>query len=142
MIRNKNILKLELGDWVQGCHEYVNGSRRLAPPMYVVGIWESGVYLEIDPEQGDPFEYDYKDIIPIDLTDDIFKVNGIWDNHPDWSAIEKVGYHISVMDKTDGSYDVAIITNDGRDDSVSCRFVHELQHFINLCGIDKQIKLR
>lgn len=142
-MEKKNKLHLEIGDWIQGCHKYQNGNSRLSPPMYVVGIWDSAVYLEIDPEQGDPFEYEYEDLVPIELTDEILALNGILQDETGcWEKVEKEGYFISFMQASNSTYDVYITTNDTIDDHVNCRYVHQLQHFINMSGIDKPIKLQ
>ncbi len=55
----------QLGDWVR---EYSSITGKESPAMYVVAMFKDVLYLEIDPEQGDPFEVDYEDVRPIPLT--------------------------------------------------------------------------
>lgn len=48
----------QIGDWV-----YERGiTGALSPAMYIVSMLKDTLYLEIDPEQGDPFEVDLEDI--------------------------------------------------------------------------------
>lgn len=125
---------LELGDWV--C-ESMADHKRVSPPMYVVGIWTNGVYLEIDPEQGDPFEADYKDIIPIKITDEILANN------------KALGKHIvnsgKVFITNYGNLYKATFLHFNHDMSQSqtafMRYVHELQHFYRQIDAGKEIKL-
>lgn len=109
-------IHLELGDWV---YERGEVSRKLSPPMYVVGIWENGVYLEIDGEQGDPFEADYKDIVPIPFEDvaDKCKVN-------------------TLVTKEYGCWHFW-----HKGTGIRFQYVHELQHLLRLVGINKEINL-
>lgn len=110
-------INLELGDWV--C-ERGKGSQRLSPAMYVVGIWDNGVYLELDTEQGDPFEAEYEEIAPIPLTDVIIAKN-------------RLNMHII---KEYGQYKFII-----RRSNIPVRFVHELQHLLRLFNLGKEIYL-
>lgn len=110
-------IHLELGDWV---YERGEVSRELSPAMYVVGIWDNGVYLELDTEQGDPFEADYKDIVPIPLTDDIIAKN-------------RLNMHII---KEYGQYKFIIHRS-----NIPVRFVHELQHLLRMFNMGKEIYL-
>lgn len=110
-------IHLELGDWV---YERGEVSRELSPAMYVVGIWDNGVYLELDTEQGDPFEADYRDIVPIPLTDDIIAKN-------------RLNMHII---KEYGQYKFIIHRS-----NIPVRFVHELQHLLRMFNMGKEIYL-
>lgn len=76
-----NIRDLSIGDWV--CAEQlcgVHSEPRLAPPMKVVGLGESWVNLEIDPEQGDPFEFEPSEIRGVPITTEVLEKNGFVDN--------------------------------------------------------------
>lgn len=61
-----DIRDLSIGDWV--CAEQlcgVHNEPRLTPPMKVVGVGDGAggwVNLMIDPEQGDPFEFEPHEI--------------------------------------------------------------------------------
>ena len=118
-------ISLELGDWV--C-ERSEASRQLSPPMYVVGIYEDVVYLRIDSEQGDPFEVDLKDVTPIPISRKMLEDNGLTGC---FGAYENNGR-------------IAIIFNNkenGCNQRIPIKYVHELQHFMRLHGIGKAIYL-
>lgn len=117
-------IHLEIGDWV--CERGI--SQRLSPPMYVVGIWKDVIYLEIDPEQGDPFEVDIKDIEPMSISRKIIDDNGL-------AGLFSVYAHKG---------DIAVIfknADKGSNQHIPIKYVHELQHFMRLHGIDKEIRL-
>ncbi len=113
----KVAIHLEIGDWVYQRSKSVN---RLSPPMYVVGLWDDGAYLEIDREQGDPFEAEYDEIEGIPLTKDIVEKNGL----QTFILVEYTQF-IFVCNR----------------ERFRVRYVHELQHIMRLCHIDIQIKL-
>lgn len=116
---------LELGDWV--C-EKSNASQRLSPPMYVVGIYEDTTYLRIDPEQGDPFEVDLKDIAPIPISGDMLEKNGLTE-------------HFCAFESKDGISLIFKNKEDGCNQHIPVKYVHELQHFMRLHGINKDVQL-
>lgn len=121
-------LHLELGDWVT-VKTGLKGEKQ-TQPMYVTGIFDSGVYLEFDARQGDPFECDCKDITPIPLTDEIIDINDI---RKDMYVYSEYG-RIVVSAKRENAKS-AIIKR--------CYplYVHELQHIMRLCGMTKQVIL-
>lgn len=136
--------ELSIGDWVQARETTLQGEERLTPPMRVVGIGETWAWLEIDPEQGDPFEYDIEDIRPVPLTVDILLANG-WDwDHPKklllffddesnrrWASVE-IWNDCSLRLELRTPYIgyKAVVNN-----------VHELQRALRLAGIEKEIEL-
>lgn len=65
-MRKLKLEELFLGMWVRQWHEIPG---KYSPPMKVVGIFGDGdMYLEIDKEQGDPFDGNLSDTValPID----------------------------------------------------------------------------
>ena len=124
---------------------------RLTPPMRVVGVGEACggyVYLEIDKEQGDPFEHSPKEIKGVPLSVDFLLKNDFVDNnlgqyycrvnnvktircgelHPNQWLItidEVVG---------DNEYETHAI-------NLKARYVHELQHLVNDCKLTKEFKI-
>lgn len=110
-------IHLELGDWV--C-ERSKATNRLSPAMYVVGIWDNGVYLELDTEQGDPFEAEYKEIEPIPLTDNIIIKNRLNTFVFKGYGQFKFFWHRS---------------------AIPVKYVHELQHLLRMFNIEKEIYL-
>lgn len=143
--------ELSIGDWVQVHSVALQGEERLTPPMRVVEIGETWVNLEIDPEQGDPFEEDIDDIRPIPLTADILKRNGfvhwICDRHKDMYMLHicsKPNIFIRIVffrrpknlvQIEFNQIDLGIAMN-----KINCG-VHELQHVMRMMGIDKNIIL-
>lgn len=131
------IEELSIGDWV--CAEQlcgVHNEPRLTPPMKVVGLGESWVNLEIDSEQGDPFEFEPCEIRGVTITPEILEKNGValvedYDENgglftcPAFSAI-----------KYGDSY-----TFEVPHARVRVEYVHQLQHAIRLAEIDKEIEL-
>ena len=67
--------ELCIGDWVQAHLVTIEGEERLSPPMYIVAISEDWVQTRVDPEQGDPDEYDIEDIRPIRITEAFMQFN-------------------------------------------------------------------
>lgn len=143
--------ELSIGDWVQAGTVVFQGEERLTPPMRVVGIGETWVNLEIDPEQGDPFEEDIKDIRPIPLTADILERN-CFENTS--SSPYRTDYRLVVSAETDQylfislfkkANRVQIVFGPGRVDatisfSKNCCYVHDLQHAMRMCGIEEKIQ--
>lgn len=140
--------ELAIGDWVCVAGPVINGEERHTPPMRVVGMGETWVYLEIDPEQGDPFDENIKDIRPVPLTADILLANG-WE----WEHPKRLSCDLNKDSKDDPLVHVirATIFNNGRFffdvhvPNISLRlyidYVHELQHALRLAGIEKEIEL-
>ncbi len=121
--------------------------------MRVVGIGETWVNLEIDPEQGDPFEEDIEDIRPIPLTADILEQNGFEKTS---ESPYRAEYQLEIDDKADLYLFITLFKKVNRVQiafdpigSVDSRItfgkkgcaVHDLQHAMRLVGIEKEIKL-
>lgn len=62
--------ELFLGAWVEPRSNGVP-----APDMQVVGLFSDVVYCEVDPEQGDPFEYTLKEVFPIRVVEKVLEGN-------------------------------------------------------------------
>ena len=138
--------EVAIGDWVCAAAPVINGEERLTPPMQVVAIGETWVHLLIDPDAGDPDEYDIEDIRPIPLTADM-----LWAN--EWRSFTEKRFILEIRDndgRTAASVD-AIIENDGviyirawmegHDLRLRTPYVHQLQHALRLAGIEKEIEL-
>lgn len=135
-----SVSDLSIGDWV--CAEPLCGVHReprLTPPMKVVSLGGSWVNLEIDPEQGDPFEFEPSEIRGVPITAEVLEKNGF--THDKWSKKiwryedeeSEVVYYI------EGSR-LEITTNDCKM-NITCKGVAELQHALRLTKTDKQITL-
>ncbi len=135
------IEELSIGDWVCGVHK----EPRLTPPMKVVGLGKSWVNLEIDPEQGDPFEFEPSEIRGIPITPEILEKNGFvrkdkyrFVNIDMLSTVEKYGnkyYDYHNIYKKGKEYRPIRVRTD------NVKYVHQLQHAIRLAGIDKEIEV-
>lgn len=152
-IRTLTAQELMLGDWVLSVT--CKGEAEDPKPRRIEGIGESVVLLR--PRAGVGMEpYGYEDIQPVPLTVEILERNGFMptgggDNS--WMlttpfGIPELRYHIYVGFKA-GYIDVfAAHPNTGswRKKNhtlleVCGMYVHELQHALRLCGIDKEIEL-
>lgn len=144
--------ELSVGDWVQVRSVALRGEERLSPPMRVSAIGEDWVNTMIDHEQGDPFEDDIKDIRPIPLTAGILEKNG-------FERISESPYVLEYRLCVDGKCESYLFVNfrlrtgmiqvcfdsAGTFPKIGFTkyemFVHDLQHALFMCGIDKDIIL-
>ena len=67
--KNLSLHDIHVGDWVQAWDDI---TKRYTPPERITAIFDDGtVYTEIDPEQGDPFEYDISEIDGLPITSEL-----------------------------------------------------------------------
>ena len=133
--------ELMLGDWVYGL--YPDGSR-YKPPFRIsaVDTYPSNKSPRIVTGGGYGFQEEH--LAPIPLTPEILEKNGL---KPD-AAEDAYAYRyqidgVSLVEcyaNTEGRYRGIFAFGDTRL-RISLRFVHELQHALRLCGIDKEIIL-
>lgn len=127
-----------IGDWVYDTHNRQNGR--------VQEIGSGMVMLNCN----DLYEFD--EIEPIPLTKDILEKNGFSHNeiwHNSYVDIEK--YHIDVQFGYGGKVDNIRIRENGKDSVIPSEktnlylahieYLHELQHAMKLCRIDKKFEL-
>jgi len=112
-----------IGDWVK--------------PKNVDSFFRVGL-IDADSvwDDSDTHEWDYDEIVGIPLTPEILEKNG-WEKYEDDD-----GFHDEdcvFIPQSDNSYGVCI--DKKRTFSGKISFVHELQHALRLCGIDKEIEL-
>ena len=136
-----SVSDLSVGDWV--CAEQlcgVHSEPRLTPPMRVVSLGggaEGWVNLEIDPEQGDPFEFEPSEIRGVPITAEVLEKNGF--THDKWSKKiwryedeePELVYYIE--------NGVLVITADDCKINMVCKSVAELQHALRLAKVRKEI---
>lgn len=144
--------ELSIGDWVCAVGTVINGEERLTPPMQVVRIGETWVCLLIDPEAGDPDEYDIKDIRPVPLTVDILLNNG-WNLRDTlygwtWRFEERLGNNfircsVDIQFTNDENTEIANVDawSFGHLIKIKAQFVHQLQHALRHADIEKEIEL-
>ena len=138
-----SVSDLSVGDWV--CAEQlcgVHSKPRLTPPMKVVGLGDGAggwVNLMIDPEQGDPFEFEPSEIRGVPITAEVLEKSGF--THDKWSKKiwryedeeSEVVYYIE-------GNKVEVTTDDCKINLV-CTSVAELQHALRLAKVGKEIVL-
>ena len=70
-MRNLRLEELFIGAWVRQWRKLPDG---LSCPMYVCGLFSNGkMYLDIDDNDGDPFDADVKDTCPIPMDEHIMR---------------------------------------------------------------------
>ena len=140
-----SVSDLSIGDWV--CAESlcgVHSEPRLTPPMRVVGLEEAWVNLEIDPEQGYPFEFDPSEIRGIPITAGVLEKNELEyiDDGNDAVIFLCCDTFWARLCVGDTFWQVGIHSED-RLDAVVCniKHIHELQHALRLAKVGKEIVL-
>lgn len=134
--------ELMIGDWVH-CAKL-----DYAPENYVANMQVKQLYVA-DLDTYSFKELKYEEIEPIPLTSEILNKNGFEtngkaiyaaycpeDKHANLEISEHYYYD---NEKTDGGFYWTI--NCCEYDIIRLRYVHELQHALKLCGIDKNIEL-
>ena len=118
--------KLMIGDWVYNTHN--------DQPEQVYEIGSGLVMLAYN----DLYEYD--EIEPIPLTAELLMQNG-FEKDPETGEC--------LLSDYDDTFEVCWIgtiltvqSGYGRMELVNCQYVHELQHALRLCGIEKEIVVR
>lgn len=142
---------MSIGDWV--CAEQlcgVNNEPRLTPPMKVVGLGESWVNLEIDTEQGDPFEFEPSEIRGVPITAEVLEKNGFVDNGKGQHYL-KCGNSITVRVGRsplfhDGCW--LVVTDKEMEEIIittcvlfNAKHVHEIQRAMRLGNVGKEMEL-
>lgn len=150
-----SVSDLSIGDWV--CAEQlcgVHSEPRLTPPMRVVGLGESWVNLEIDPEQGDPFEFEPHEIRGIPITTEVLEKNGFRQTKRFSEYWQLTVYNDEVYVNLGDRYttcehnrmvhnpeDVSEVDYSSSLEMPRKMFVHELQRFLQLAKVEKDIEL-
>ena len=129
---------LMVGDWCCDQHGF---------PMQITNVGDDYAYATFEDNEGDPWEFDDKDDQPegVEITEDILKQNK-WEVQ-DYTLLPSEHYYV----KDDGgnhllwSHGILSIwlacgeANDGvfSDVVLPCKYVHQLQHALRLCGLDE-----
>jgi hypothetical protein len=122
--------ELQIGDWV-----------------FTQSGAEKVVEIREDVVHTDEWAYNYDAIKPIPLTPEILEKNGfriIFESELHVSYFRDIeGFHIEVKVDKIGIYQKLSML-DGLGNGVTiveCKFFHQLQHSLRLCGIEKEIEL-
>ena len=114
--------ELMVGDWVMNTHN--------RKPEQVCEIREHMVMLDYNDL------YDYDEIEPIPLTDAILKANGFDYHHKNFAALSyEHPFQLEMMEWPDEN-GIGLWMVRGL---LKIRYVHELQHALRLCGVDKEL---
>ena len=122
---------LMIGDWVQGFVPNTNSRVEAIPSEYRLGVLTNGVTYIVSV--ADDFQ-------PIPLTPEILKKNGF---EPTSAQSEMLlqGEGQEVWLNNHGENFWANIKNDKYYFEGYVKCVHELQHALRLCGIEKEVEL-
>ena len=133
--KNLSLHDIHVGDWVQA---WDNITKRHTPPERITAIFDDGtVYTEIDPEQGDPFEYDISEIDGLPITTELLIGFGI----KDMENVTFYGNPVSLVVVSGLRYNKKQISFAGR--VQGCVYMHEFQHFMrNLDDSKKTFNLQ
>lgn len=116
--------ELMIGDWVMNTYN--------RKPEQVCEVRERMAMLDYNDL------YDYDEIEPIPLTDAILKANGFEYHHKNFAALSYVHpFQLEMVEWPDEN-GIGLWMIGGL---FKIRYVHELQHAMKLCDIDKEIKL-
>ena len=130
--------ELQIGDWVQD----KNGFQ-----CQIIGVGDDYAYATFEGNEGDPWEFNDKDDKPcaIEITDDILKQNK-WEVQgyallpsEHYFVKDDGGNHLLWRHGTLSIWLACGEANDGvfSDVVLPCKYVHQLQHALRLCGLDE-----
>ena len=111
------------------------------------GIEESSADYVIFLDNDDIYSYDIDELKPIPLTPDILEKNGWVYNNDDEKFFPQtwVGGGLMLRSAGDCGYRI-VVTSDYDDEDTNdtpfiILYVHELQHALRMCGIEKEIEI-
>ena len=130
--------ELQIGDWVQD----KNGFQ-----CQIIGVGDDYAYATFEGNEGDPWEFNDKVDQPfaIEITDDILKQNK-WEVQgyallpsEHYFVKDDGGNHLLWRHGTLSIWLACGEANDGvfSDVVLPCKYVHQLQHALCLCGLDE-----
>lgn len=127
--------ELTLDDLVYGL--YPNGKRYPHPfRIAAVDIYPTNKSPRIVTVGGYGFQEEH--LAPIPLTDDILKANGFEYFHKNFAALDRESPFQLEMVEWPNEEGIGLWM---LGDLIKIRYVHELQHVLRLCGIEKEIEL-
>ena len=132
---------LMIGDWVK----FPIGNEKVVDLPYIEG---KGICASF-AASATLFPVEVDKLEPIPLTAEILEKNGLvkWEHGYLWKERIGIGGQTTSASSPielivyEGGHSVILNPHDGKEFQGSIDFVHELQHALRLCGIDKQIEL-
>lgn len=130
--------ELMIGDWVQGnpCGQHCDRNNKT---YYKIALLDIGNHCWGYSVCGAIVELKYDDIFPIPLTPEILKKNGF---EKEWDEDIILMVRDTIIVETGNNYK---LYKDGkmylRGVLAPLYYVHQLQHALRLCGIEKEIEL-
>lgn len=131
-----------IGDWFKAI-DYNS-------PFRITAIYDDVVQTQADYQSeidGNWYsEVEIKDLVPIELTSDILVKNGFEKCHNDEAPVEEC-YFFRLFNKQCGWLDIDAF---GLEEELGAEFtyhdinihyVHQLQHLLRLCGIEKELTI-
>lgn len=127
--------ELMIGDWVFCTYPSIKKPFRVEE---IRTVGDNELKIIISDEMRLVFQERY--IEPISLTPEILEKNG-FKKEGSWFIIEDDYYDVSIKEITDSIWRVKYCNTEfsAFDSVLHIAFVHELQHALKLCGIDKEI---
>lgn len=134
---------LMIGDWVNLNFDvdYKTG-KSIYAPVQITGINKDGtidVNCTFDKSESMQDGWDLKLIEPIPLTREILEKNGFEKSQGEkftWFICNVAAFDIRIVSEKNNLYDIKIAEYPR-----PIKYVHELQHALKLCGIEKEIIL-
>lgn len=125
-----NAKDLMIDDWVST----PNGYRQVKQNF---GL--DGIYTRLAPEYDYPEDWDEKDLQPIPLTPEILEKNGFEARGYEELVLDADEYCFALQKGVDGIN--AWWWEMFSSPIIPINYIHELQHVLRLCGIEKEIEL-
>ena len=116
--------ELMVGDWCCDKHGF---------PMQITNVGDDYAYATFEGNEGDPWEYDDNDDQPqpIPLTPEILEKNG-WKDDGLWYEYQDGTNTIQSC-----LPDMRGIINGIENKEFQCKYVHQYQHLLRLCGLNE-----
>lgn len=129
-----NVNELMIGDWVTWP---IGGKDTI---MHVTGVYNSNVFLDFEGNE----KYDVEaneNVKPIRITEELLEDNGMEMDEDENYTEYMTPFRFISMTKCEDGYFSLKIENNSMNVDVYVKYVHELQHALRLCGVEKEIVL-
>lgn len=144
-----NIRELQIGDWV-----YLGEKARY--PMQIISVLgninssEGGVFLDFEGNEGDIWDADVKNIVPIPITGELLERNGFekvgsnmcvdYEVEAIWEREIKDGQLVA-LEKYPDEEEMVFGCDSCLWQGVNIKYVHQLQNAMRMVGIEWEVNL-